>query len=71
MLKAAIILIIGATLAGTFLTQSFLAPSIGAGVLFIVMLASWLYQRNASRANLRKAERATHRQREERAREGS
>lgn len=64
MLKIAIIVIIGATLVATLLTQSFLAPPIGAAVLFAVMLAGWLNQRNASRANLRKAEEAAHRQRE-------
>lgn len=71
MLKVAIILVIVATLIATLVTQSFVAPPIGAGVLFAVLLAGWLYQRNASRANLRKAEDATHRQREDRAREGS
>lgn len=68
MLRAAILLIILATVIATYLTQSFVAPPIGAGVLFGVLLAAWLFNRRGSDASVRQAEEATHRQREERAR---
>lgn len=70
MLKAVILLIILATVVATYLTESFVAPPVGAGVLFVVLLAAWLFNRGASRGNLRRAEEATHRQREARAHEG-
>lgn len=68
MLKAAILTILLATVVATYLTQSFIAPGVGAVLLFGVMLFGWLYNRGASRANWRKSEEATRRQREARAR---
>lgn len=67
MMKAAIIVIVLATMIATYLTRSFIAPPVGAAVLFAFMLVGWLYNRKASRANWRKSEQATHRQREARA----
>lgn len=69
MTKAALILAALVILVAVFLTDSRLAPPVGAGLLLIAVVYGWLTNRNASRANLRKAEEATHRQREERARE--
>jgi len=68
MLRAVIIAIILATLVATFITRSFIAPGVGAALLFVVILAAWLYNRGSSRASLRRTEEATRRQREERAR---
>lgn len=66
MLRAAIVLIVLATILATYLTDSFIAPPIGAALLFGVMFFGWLFNRGASRSNLREAEEATHREREER-----
>lgn len=68
MLKAAIVIILLVTVLATYLTDSFIAPPIGAALLFAVLLAGWLYNRGDSRANRRRSEEATRRQREERAR---
>ena len=68
MLKAAILIILLATVVATYLTQSFIAPGVGAVLLFGVMLFGLLYNRGANRANWRKSEEATRRQREARAR---
>lgn len=67
MMKAAILIIVLATVIATYLTRSFIAPPVGAAVLFVFLLAGWLYNRGASRANWRESEEATHRQREARA----
>lgn len=68
MLKAVIVLILLATTLATYLTGSFIAPPIGAALLFGVMLFGWLYNRGDSRANRRLSEESTRKQREERAR---
>lgn len=67
-MRAAVLIIVLATVIATYLTRSFVAPPIGAAVLFCVMLFGWLYNRGASPANWRESEEATHRQREKRAR---
>ncbi|WP_073973337.1 hypothetical protein [Erythrobacter donghaensis] len=69
MLRAAIILIVLATILATYFVDSFIAPPIGAALLFVVLLAGWLYNRGDSRANRQRSEEATRRQREERARD--
>jgi hypothetical protein len=68
MTKAAIIIAGLVILIVTYLTDSRLAPPVGAALLFIGLMYGWLANRKAGRANLRKAEQATHEQREERAR---
>lgn len=68
MLRAVIIAIILATLVATYITRSFIAPGIGAALLFAVMLVTWLWNRGSSRESVAFTEEATHRQREERAR---
>jgi len=70
MLRAVIIAIILATMIATYITRSFVAPGIGAALLFVVMLAAWLWNRGSSRASVEATEEATRRQREERARTG-
>ncbi|WP_296721456.1 hypothetical protein [Erythrobacter sp.] len=67
MIKAVIIVAAIAILVAVYLTDARLAPPVGAALLLIAMLYGWIVNRRASRANLRKAEEATHRQREERA----
>jgi hypothetical protein len=67
--KAAIFLAALAILVAVYLTDSRLAPPVGAALLLIALLYGWLANRTASRANLRRAEDTTHRQREERAHE--
>lgn len=67
MLRAAILVIIIATVIVTYLTGSFIAPPIGAALLFVALLYGWLVNRSASRDNWRESEEATRRQREERA----
>lgn len=68
MLKAVILIGVLAIVVATFLTQSFLAPPIGAAALFVVLFVFWLFNRGGGRGTLREAEEATHRQREEGAR---
>ncbi len=67
MTKAIILIIVLATVIATYITRSFVAPPIGAAVLFCFLLFGWLYNRGASRASLRETEEATRRQREARA----
>lgn len=67
MLKAAIIIAGLAILVATYLTDARLAPPVGAALLFFALMYGWLANRSAGRSNLRKAEDATRRQREERA----
>ena len=73
MLKAAVLVIVLASVIATYLTQSFVAPGIGAVLLFGLLLFEWLRNRTnrtnrTNRDTLRQAEEATHRQREARAR---
>jgi len=67
MLKAVIIVAGLAVIVATYLTDARLAPPVGAALLFIALMYGWLANRSAGRANLRKAEEATRRQREKRA----
>ncbi len=69
MLKAAVVIAGFVILIATYLTDSRLAPPVGAGLLFLALMYGWLSNRHAGRANLRQAEEATRRQREERAHE--
>ncbi|MFO6446239.1 hypothetical protein ACLBKU_03755 [Erythrobacter sp. NE805] len=69
MLRPVIIAIILASLIATYVTRSFVAPGIGAALLFAVLLLGWLFNRSARGASVREAEAATHRQRAERARD--
>ncbi|MEQ5787668.1 hypothetical protein J3454_07175 [Erythrobacter sp. NFXS35] len=71
MTKAAVIVVVLVILVAVYLTDSRLAPPVGAGLLLIAIIYGWLANRRAGRANLRKAEEAAHRQREERARKNS
>jgi len=62
----AILLIIGfAVLIGSLFVDTRFAPFIGAGLLLAAIIYGWAANRSASAENLRKAERATHRQRKE------
>lgn len=69
MIKAVIIVAALAIVVAVYLTDARLAPPVGAALLLVAVIYGWLVNRRASRANLRKAEEATHRQREERARD--
>ena len=71
MTRAAVIIIVALLiLLATYFTDSRLAPPVGAALLFAAMFYGWRRNRAAGRANFRRAEEATHRQREERARDG-
>ncbi|MGB3711265.1 MAG: hypothetical protein WA985_06225 [Erythrobacter sp.] len=62
----AILLVAGlAVLIGSLFIDTRLAPFIGAALLLGAIIYGWASNRKASDENLRKAERATHEQREE------
>lgn len=67
MLKAAIIIAGLVILIAAFLTDSRLAPPVGAALLFFALMYGWFANRQGGPDNIRKAEEATHRQREKRA----
>ena len=70
MVKAVIIIAALLVLLGTYFTDSRLAPPIGAAMLFAAMFYAWRRNRAAGPASFRRAEEATHRQRDERAHKG-
>ncbi|MBI1402377.1 MAG: hypothetical protein GC147_04095 [Porphyrobacter sp.] len=67
MTKAALVLAALAILVAAWLADARLAPPLGAAMLLGGLIYGWLANRRAGRANLREAEEATRRQREERA----
>ena len=68
-LKAILFVLAAAVLVATFFIDSRLTPVVGASMLLAAIIYSWAQNRNAGKASYRTAERATRRQRDQRAHE--